>query len=86
LKKEDGLLIRYAPKEVPDHLFTRNELSKMGLVQTGEHEAFVYYPDQKREFKLFNIEETRIPKKQSGFSLVMTDRTLEETLQRCKRR
>ena len=49
---------RYLPEDVPDNLFTKNKLNQMGLVPTQEHQAFVVYPEQKREYKLYNINAT----------------------------
>lgn len=71
---------RYLPEEVPDHLFTQNKLSKMGLATTAESVAYVSYPEQKREYKLFDINHTRKRKQQKGFSLVVKDMTVEEVL------
>ncbi|KAA9012283.1 hypothetical protein [Niallia endozanthoxylica] len=50
---------RYLPEEVPDNLFTQNRLNQMGLTPTSEHVAFVIYPEQKREYKLFDVSNTR---------------------------
>lgn len=75
---------RYLPEEVPDHFFTQNKLSKMGLATTVEHVAYVSYPEQKREYKLFDINYTRKRKKQKGISLVVKDMTVEEVLKERK--
>jgi hypothetical protein len=80
----DENLMRYLPEEVPDHLFTKNRLSRMGLVPTQEHVAFVSYPEQKREYKLYDIVATRKPKRQNGLSLVIKDLTVEQVLQERK--
>lgn len=83
-------LLRYLPEEVPDNLFTRNELKQMGLVPIDpeDPDAWVIYTDQKREFKLFHIEKTRKPKpqKKKGISLTTTNRTVEEILEKRRRR
>ncbi|MGZ0086844.1 hypothetical protein ACWNXI_15090 [Caldibacillus thermoamylovorans] len=78
-------LKRYLPEEVPDHLFTQNKLKRMGLVPTEEHVAFVVYPEQGREYKLYDIQATRRPKRQKGFSLQIRDLTVEQVLQERKR-
>lgn len=76
---------RYLPEEVPDHLFTQNKLNRMGLAPTSDHVALVLYPEQKREFKLFDLNYTRKRKKQQGFSLVIKDLTVEQVLEERKR-
>lgn len=73
-------LERYLPEDVPDHLFTHNKLNKMGLVTTSVHDAYVLYPEQKNEYKLFDICKTRERKKQKGFSLVVKDMPVEQVL------
>ncbi len=78
-------LKRYLPEEIPDHLFTQNKLNMMGLAATADHVAYVMYPEQKREFKLFDINVTRRRKQQKGFSLVNKDMTVEEALEERKR-
>ncbi|GEN85066.1 hypothetical protein SLU01_33780 [Sporosarcina luteola] len=77
-------IMRYLPEEVPDHLFTQNRLNRMGLATTGEHVAYVSYPEQKREYKLFDINNTRKRQKQKGFSLVVKDLTVEQILEERK--
>lgn len=83
-EKFDGIE-QFAPEQVPDHLFTKNELKWMGLIPTEEPAASVYYTDQKRAFPLFNLHATRPQRPQKGFSLTITDLTVEEVLQRRKR-
>jgi len=73
-------LKHYLPEEVPDHLFTQSRLSKMGLAPTGEHAAFVFYPEQHQKFKLYDISATRRRKQQKGFSLVQKNATVEQIL------
>lgn len=75
----------YLPEELPDHLFTQSRLSKMGLVPTGEHTAFVVYPEQHQKFKLYDISATRRRKQQKGLSLVQKDATVEQILAERKR-
>jgi hypothetical protein len=73
----------YLPEEVPNNLFTLNKLKLMGLTPTAEHVALVSYPEQRREYKLYDIKETRKPKKQNRegvITLTRTDATLEEIL------
>lgn len=72
-------LRRYLPEEIPDHLYTQNKLNMMGLAATA-----VLYPEQKREFRLFDINATRRRKQQKGFSLVYKDMTVEEVLEEQK--
>ncbi|WP_420768594.1 hypothetical protein ACNR9V_01010 [Parageobacillus thermoglucosidasius] len=83
-------LIRYLPEEVPNYLFTRNELKQMGLVPINEeeHEAWVTYTDQKREYKLYHINKTRRPKpqKNKGISLTITNRTIDDILEKRRKR
>lgn len=78
----------YTAGNVPDHLFTRNELQQMGMVPIDAKtpDALVYFPDQKREFKLFQIESCRTPKKQKpvGIKLTVTNRTVEDILAKRK--
>ncbi|TYS51154.1 hypothetical protein [Bacillus infantis] len=76
---------RYLPEKVPDHLFTQNKLNRMGLTTTSEHVAYVSYPEQKREYKLFDINNTRKRKQQKGFSLGEKDLTVEKILEERKR-
>lgn len=75
---------RYLPENVPDSLFTRNELKSMGRIPNQESAAYVSYPEQKREYPLFQIEETKLTKRQKGFSLVPKDYTIEEVLDKRK--
>nr|WP_304220249.1 hypothetical protein [Fredinandcohnia onubensis] len=86
----DNNLKRYLPEEVPDNLFTRNELKYMGLIpiDPNEPEAWVNYTDRKKEYKLFHIDKTRKPKphKVNGISLTITDRTVEDILEKRRRR
>lgn len=82
LENKNDQLPRYLPSEVPDDLFTNQELSRMGKVPTNSVEAFVKYLDQKREFKLFRITETRDSKRQSGYTLVRKDYGVQEVLDR----
>ncbi|WML56506.1 hypothetical protein [Neobacillus sp. PS2-9] len=85
----ENTLKSYLPKEVPDNLFTRNELKYMGLVpiEPKEPDALVNYTDQKREFNLYDIEKTREPKRQkgNGISLTIRDRALEDILKKRRR-
>lgn len=78
---------RYNRENVPDILFTDSELKQMGKVPIGEAEAFVVYADQKREFKLYNINATRDRKKQRnvGLRLTKTDYSIQEILDKRKR-
>lgn len=78
-------LNRYLPEEVPDNLFTQNKLNRMGLAPTSDHVALVSYPEQKREYKLYDLNYTRKRKKQQGFSLVVKDLTVEQVLEERKR-
>ncbi|MCZ8493609.1 hypothetical protein [Priestia megaterium] len=81
-------LVIYMSMNVPDNLFTRNELSKMGLIPVNPQnpDAMVNYEDQKREYNLYLIEKTRTPKRQKGFSLVSKDSTVEEILEKRRKR
>lgn len=83
-------LKRYLPEEVPDNLFTRNELNYMGLVpiEPKEPDAMVNYTDQKREYNLYDIEKAREPKRQqvNGIHLTIRDRTVEDILEKRRRR
>ncbi|OAB41777.1 hypothetical protein PBAT_20545 [Paenibacillus antarcticus] len=76
----DESIKRYLPEEVPDHLFTQSRLSRMGLASTGEHVAFVLYPEQRQQYKLFDIDGTKKRKQQKGLSLVQKDATVEQIL------
>ncbi|MGY0691967.1 hypothetical protein ACW2QC_04140 [Virgibacillus sp. FSP13] len=64
-------------------MFNKSKLAKMNLVPTTEHEAFVVYPEQKRENRLYDINKTQTPKRRqsSGFSLTVRDQTKENVLQ-----
>lgn len=79
---------KYIAGQVPDDLFTRNELQQMGRVALDPQtpDALVYFPDQKREYKLFKLENTRVPKKQipKGIKLTTTDRSVEDILAKRK--
>jgi hypothetical protein len=84
-------LKRYLPEEVPDNLFTRNELNYMGLVpiEPKEPNAIVNYTEQKREYNLYDIEKTREPKRQKGnggIPLTIRDRTIEDILEKRRRK
>jgi hypothetical protein len=83
-------LKKYLPKEVSDNLFTRNELKYMGLVPIipKEPDAMVNYTDQRREYNLYDIEKTRKPKAQkvNGISLTITDKTVEDILEKRRKR
>lgn len=81
----DSNLKRYLPEEVPDYLFTKNRLIRMGLTSTAENIAYVVYPEQKREYKLYDINDTRRTKRQKGLSLVIKDLTVEQILVERKR-
>ena len=78
-------LKRYLPEEVPDHLFTQKKLNRMGLASTTDHVSYVVYPEQKSEYKLFDINFTRERKKQKGFSLVVKDMAVKQILNERKR-
>jgi hypothetical protein len=78
-------LKRYLPEEVPNNLFTQNKLSRMGLSPINDHIAYVVYPEQKREYKLYSIDKTRKPNRQKGLSLVEKDLTVEQVLEERKR-
>jgi len=80
----DNEIKRYLPEEVPDHLFTQNRLRRMGLSPTEEHVAYVMYPEQKREYKLYDVNSTRQPKRQKGLSLVIKDMTIDQVLEERK--
>jgi len=64
-------------------LFTNNKLKQLGLVNTEEHVAWVIYPEQKREYKLYDISLTRQRKKQksSGFLSRSGHMSVEKVLQ-----
>lgn len=63
-------------------MFTGNKLSQMGLVNTEEHVAWVVYPEQKREYKLYDISLTRKRKRQKNSGLILTrnNMSVEEVL------
>lgn len=82
---QDASIPRFFPEEVPDYLFTQNELKSMGRIPAGELSAFVTYPEQKNEFKLFHIDNSRLTKKQSRPSLLSNVLTVEEVLEKRKR-
>jgi hypothetical protein len=82
---------KYLPEEVPDNLFTRNELNYMGLVPLDPKapDAVVNYTDQKRQYNLYDIEKTREPKRQKGnggIPLTIRDMTVEAILEKRRRR
>lgn len=82
-------LTTYLANAIPDNLFTRNELNSMGLVpiNSEEPDALVDFPQQKRIFKLYDIEKTRQPKMhKKTFSLIVRDNTVEDILEKRKRR
>lgn len=84
-------LPRYTPEELPDHLFTKSELSKMRLlpIDVEKNEGWVFYPSYRREYKLFNIKNTKEPQKRKKYknaSWETPDKTVEEVLKgRCQR-
>ena len=61
----DGLP-RFLPQEVPGNLLTRNQLYKRGLVASEEHVAYVKYPDQRREYKLYDVSQVSKKEKEIG--------------------
>jgi hypothetical protein len=77
-------MTRYLPEEVPDDLFTRNELKTMGLATIREAAAYVFYAEQRREYPLFHLEDTKLTKRQSGSSLIRKDCSIEEVLEKRK--
>ena len=84
-----GNLKVYLPNAMPDNLFTRNELNSMGLVPINpkEPDALVDFRQQKRVYKLYNIEKTRQPKMHNKtFSLVVRNNTIEDILEKRRRR
>jgi hypothetical protein len=89
-KTMEDHFIRYLPEEVPDYLFTRNELKQMGLVpiDPNEPDAWVNYTDQTWEYKLYHIVKTRKPKpqKNKGISLTITNRIVEYIFEKRRRR
>ncbi|MGN4127211.1 hypothetical protein ACMGD3_19705 [Lysinibacillus sphaericus] len=79
----------YLPNAMPDNFFTRNELNSMGLVPINpdEPDALVDFRQQKRVYKLYNIEKTRQPKMhKKSFSLIVRDNTVEDILEKRRRR
>ena len=77
---------QYSPDKVPDYLFTKNELKRMGRVPIKEHAtASVYYSDQNRSFPLFDLQVTRETRQQKGLSLVNKEMTPEDIISRRKR-
>ncbi|MFB5268111.1 hypothetical protein ACE41H_15190 [Paenibacillus enshidis] len=82
-EKYDNLQ-QYLPDNVPDLLFTKNELKYMGRVPNGDPVASVYYADQKRSFPLFDLQATRTTRKQKGFSLISKNETPEDIIKRRK--
>ena len=79
---------QYLIEEVPDNLFTRNELQLMSLVplNINEPDALVYYPEQERSFKLYDVNKTRQRKKQKpkGIKLTVTDMEIQDVLKKRK--
>jgi hypothetical protein len=74
---------RYLPETVPDSLFTKAELSRMGLVPLHDEEvAYVRYPEQRREYKLFTIDQTREPKRQKSSLKYKSIDSIENVLTR----
>jgi len=73
---------RYLPEAVPDSLFTKSELSRRGLVPIYDKVAFVKYPEQRREYKLFSIEQVREQKRQESSLRFRSVTSKEEVLKR----
>lgn len=75
-------LKRYLPEEVPNHLFTNNKLKQMGLKAVSASDAFVKYPEQKREYRLYDINHTQSVNKQNkgGLSITTTDSNVNDVL------
>ncbi|NEW09515.1 hypothetical protein GK047_26625 [Paenibacillus sp. SYP-B3998] len=73
---------RYLPETAPDSLFTKVELSRMGLVPLHDEVAYVRYPEQRREYKLFSIDETRESKRQKSSLLFKSVDSTEDVLTR----
>lgn len=72
---------RYLPETVPDSLFTKSELSRMGLVPLHDEVAYVRYPE--RDTNCFRL--TRSETKEAVSSLLVNAvDSIEEVLKRRK--
>ena len=82
-------LKQYLYEEVPDNLFTRNELQLMSMIPLNidEPDASVYYPEQRRSFKLYDIKKTRKREKYKPKTpeLPVIILTIDEVLERRRR-
>lgn len=80
----------YLPNAIPDNLFTRNELNSMGLVPIypEEPDALVDFLKHKRTYKLYKINKTKEPRRQKAkaYSLVVRDNTVDDILEKRKKR
>lgn len=84
IEQNDSSKPRYLPEDVPDSLFTKSELSQMGLVHLKDEVAYVSYPEQRREYKLYFIDHVRVQKKQKSSLILNVVDTIEEVLNRRK--
>lgn len=55
------------------------------MKRKGSDIAYVVYPEQRQQFKTYDIGATRKRKQQKGFSLVQTDATVDKILAERKR-
>lgn len=83
---EDDYLPHYLPEFIPDNLFTRNGLRKMRRKTKENHVGFVYYPEQKRKYKLYDVNKSYkfVPKTDNPLTVYEKVYTLEEMLERRK--
>lgn len=79
----------YRHDQIPNHLFTKNELYQMGLyaVTPDEPDALVSFPEQNRTFNLYDIKKTREPlRKQRRSMLTVRDLTVDDILEKRQNR
>jgi len=60
-------------ENVPQNMFTKSKLKKMGLRPISHHVAFVTFPPKKRRYKLYFLENARPFNTTSGYSLIYAD-------------
>ncbi|ASJ55065.1 hypothetical protein BP422_16810 [Brevibacillus formosus] len=72
---------QYTSDRVPENMFTKAKLKRMGLIPISTHSAFVTFPPNKRRYKLYTLENARPTDPDSGYSLFFVDNS-EEARQR----
>ncbi|GMK39529.1 hypothetical protein PCCS19_25830 [Paenibacillus sp. CCS19] len=63
----------YESSKVPDGMFTRSQLRKMGLKPVSRHTAYVVFLPHQRRYKLYTLEHARPIDPAAGYSILAAD-------------